>query len=900
MVRPTRYSTSNTRCFPVLLELAITILLAGSQACTPQKEARKPVPGEPRVLDERLALNLFAENPQIVTPIGIAIDSLDRIFVLESHTHLPPKDYPGPKGDVVKVFTDSNGDGKPEKTSVFAQGFQEGLSLAFSPAGHLYLVTSRAVWQLLDGDGNGVSERQVKILGLAEPQKVYAHAALLGIAFSPDGWMYVSRGNTGSAAWRLVGTDSSQVSGYGDGGNIVRARPDGTQLEEVATGFWNPVDLKFDLYGRLLACDNDPDSRGPNRLLHIIPGGDYGYQSRYGGSGIHPYLAWNGELPGTLPYAVGLGEAPSGLLDAGTAALPADYHGQLLSSIWEESRIVRIKLSPRGVSVGGQAAVLVEGGEGFRPVAFATDRKGAIYFTDWVQRDYPNHGKGRIWKLTARPDAEVVKPRPPYARFLPDPAGNALREMNAADDSVPLAGERLLNGLRSGDPFVRQAAVASMARPAHHGLALTATRDSNAAVRLGALLALRQGAYREAEPVLERLLADPDAHVRQTALRWVGQGGFTSLRHRLDRALSAGPVSPALFETYLETVSHLEPNYVKAYQGRAESYAKSIKRPLPPQFIEQFLADPSRSPSLRALAVRHLEHPEKHQSLLSRLLGSEKDTALRLALVRVLAAVPGPSAADQLLQLAAAPSNPAVLRAEALLALAGQPVDASARVAALLEDAHPDVQLEAVRYLRGKAGNATVRQVLQRKYEALQDQRAAPLGEQIALVLADGGGQTASPQRPASLDGWDTALAAGGDAERGRRVFYSTYAACAACHAIDGSGGDLGPDLSNVGRSKSRSQLIRSILRPSAEVSPEYQGWYVKLNDGEVHQGRQIDVGDKQIELYVQGTGFVSFDKNRVAAYGMADRSLMPDGLQNRLSIHDLRDLIAFLEGKDR
>lgn len=267
------------------------MLLAAGLACTPQKETRTPASAGPRVLDERLTLRLFAENPQIVTPIGIAVDSLDRLFVLESHTHLPPAGYQGPKGDVVKVFTDRDGDGQPEKTAVFAEGFREGLGLAFSPAGLLYVVTSRAVWQLLDGDGDGVSERRVRVLELAEPRQVYAHAALLGITFSPDGWMYVSRGNTGSAAWKLVGADSSRLSGYGDGGNIVRARPDGTRLEEVATGFWNPVDLKFDWYGRLLACNNDPDSRGPNRLLHVVPGGDYGYQSRYGGSGIHPYLA---------------------------------------------------------------------------------------------------------------------------------------------------------------------------------------------------------------------------------------------------------------------------------------------------------------------------------------------------------------------------------------------------------------------------------------------------------------------------------------------------------------------------------------------------------------------------------------------------------------------------------
>ncbi|MEZ4828028.1 MAG: hypothetical protein R3C61_17350 [Bacteroidia bacterium] len=50
--------------------------------------------------------------------------------------------------------------------------------------------------------------------------------------------------------------------------------------------------MKFTSDGRLLLTDNDPDSRGPNRLIEIVPGGDYGYQSLYGGSGIHPF--WRG------------------------------------------------------------------------------------------------------------------------------------------------------------------------------------------------------------------------------------------------------------------------------------------------------------------------------------------------------------------------------------------------------------------------------------------------------------------------------------------------------------------------------------------------------------------------------------------------------------------------------
>jgi glucose/arabinose dehydrogenase len=99
----------------------------------------------------------------------------------------------------------------------------------------------------------------------------------------------VSRGNTGGSPHAWVGSDGRRLEASGNGGDIVRCRPDGSKLERVATGFWNPFDLKFDRRGRLLCVDNDPDSRGPNRLVHVVAGGDYGFKSLYGSSGLHPY-----------------------------------------------------------------------------------------------------------------------------------------------------------------------------------------------------------------------------------------------------------------------------------------------------------------------------------------------------------------------------------------------------------------------------------------------------------------------------------------------------------------------------------------------------------------------------------------------------------------------------------
>jgi putative membrane-bound dehydrogenase-like protein len=893
------------RDFYCLIRLAKPLLLIALCLCACNKEkntgntVEKQAEIGPKVLDKRLQISLFAETPDIVTPIGIAIDSLNRVFVLESHTHLPPKDYAGPDGDLIKVFVDNDADGRPDKISVFAEGLKEGLNIAFSPEGHLYVVTSRAVWVLYDHNNDGVCEEKQKVVELTEPQKVYAHAALLGIAFSHDGWMYISRGNTGSAAWKMQGIDASSVSGYGDGGNIVRARPDGSGLEEVATGFWNPMDLKFDRYGRLLAADNDPDSRGPNRLLHIVPGGDYGYQSRYGGSGIHPYLAWNGELPGTLPYAVELGEAPSGLLDASLAALPADYTGQMLCTVWEESRIVRIALSSKGVSVTGNTEVIVEGDQQFRPVALAADRQGNIYFTDWVKRDYPNHGKGRIWKLSARKDGEVIEPRLAYTKPLPNPQAEPLQTIYESGKSRYFA--ELKQALQTDDPFLKHAAVIMLAAPTYYPQLIEATRDNRADVRLGALLALQKSGFGQPETLLRRMLSDPDVQIRQRALIWAGQGGMFALKPYIDRALSAGEVTTELFETYLETVVHLMPEYIQAYHARSQPYAKSIERSLPSGFIVSFIRDKSRSPGLRALAIRHLEKPGEQTELLLSILTKEKSQLLRLEVLRALANIPGEDIAQYVIKVASSSNEVPQVRAWALLALTRQPVDVSASVIPLLQDPEMDVKIEAARYLRTRLAGEKVKETLRQTYDSLNKGQEEPLREQIALALLTGNTtENASYNRPASPDEWQKTLAQGGEPQRGLRVLYAVQSMCTMCHKVEGTGGNLGPDLTNAGLSKTRTQLIQSILKPSEEISPEYQGWYVRLKNGEEYQGRQIDVGTNAIELFTQARGFVSFDNKDVEDYGMSEKSLMPDGLENQLTVSDLRDLIAFLEkGKE-
>src|SRR5687767_1174361 len=108
---------------PLPFAMVGAVLLAVSPAGGP--------PEPPKVHDHRLHLSLFAADPDVATPVGLACDDRARLFVLESHTHSPPRDYAGPRSDRVKVFTGDNGDGKPEALSVFAQGLTDAMNLAF-------------------------------------------------------------------------------------------------------------------------------------------------------------------------------------------------------------------------------------------------------------------------------------------------------------------------------------------------------------------------------------------------------------------------------------------------------------------------------------------------------------------------------------------------------------------------------------------------------------------------------------------------------------------------------------------------------------------------------------------------------------------------------------------------
>ena len=79
---------------------------------------------------------------------------------------------------------------------------------------------------------------------------------------------------------------------------------------------------------------------------------------------------------------------------------------------------------------------------------------------------------------------------------------------------------------------------------------------------------------------------------------------------------------------------------------------------------------------------------------------------------------------------------------------------------------------------------------------------------------------------------------AGGDVERGRRVFFEkTEVSCVRCHKIGGQGGEVGPDLSALGGTKPIEYLLEAIALPNKVVAENFESVTVFDLEGRVHSG---------------------------------------------------------------
>ena len=778
---------------------------------------------------EHWQLELLAEQPDIVTPIGIACDARGRLLVVESHTHKRPEDYEGPLTDRIRIFQDTDGDGRLDQWSTFHEGLHYALNLTVQ-GDSVYVVTSEAIVRLRDTDGDNQADEQTEIIRL-ECEENKAHSALVGLSFTSEGTLVFSLGKNTGKPYRVVGTDGKSFTGAGEGGSVFRCRPDGSELQRIATGLWNPWGLCVDPHDRIFCTENDPDSSPPCQLLHIVPGGDYGFQMRFGRDGRNPLQSRNAQLPGTLGMVCSIGESPCDI---------KPYRGKLWIASWVDHAVRAYKIEPKGASFRATRQTIIQGNTDFRPVGLAPAPDGSLYISDWVDRSYPVHGRGRIWRLSRRDEKEKSS-----QDFPPKSEAETRAEQLHSQPDITLLGD--------SDPFLRQAAIFGLAQ--QDALAdLDWQKRTEAKQRLGILEAYR---WRQKTPPLEMLeaaLADPDAAVRIFAVRWIAEQELRQHRDKIERLLATPEIGAQEYLVYLAAVDWLDRGSLPNKGGIAESLlAKELKAG-------------NRPASVQSLILRLL--PPDHECLtparLADLLNDENAT-LRLEAVRTLVLQSSPKRYAPLAEIAASNRFDQAMRLEAILGLASGGDKCHEQLLSLAVSNDPALSKEATRALRLSQPSIS------------QNKNRPPATD---------------------IDAWLKLVEQPGDIEAGRRLFFNPAGPlCSRCHRFDGRGGTIAPDLTLLGQQQSRRRILTSILQPSDEIDMRYTPWILLSDAGKVYTGLTADSpGDNGIEHYYDSDGkLFSLPSEEIESRTLSDTSIMPSGLDKLMTIDDLRDLIALL-----
>jgi cytochrome c oxidase cbb3-type subunit III len=131
-----------------------------------------------------------------------------------------------------------------------------------------------------------------------------------------------------------------------------------------------------------------------------------------------------------------------------------------------------------------------------------------------------------------------------------------------------------------------------------------------------------------------------------------------------------------------------------------------------------------------------------------------------------------------------------------------------------------------------------------------------------------------------------------GDLARGVDLFRSK--GCIGCHRVNGQGGRLGPDLSQIGKTRSLEHLRQSILEPGAEVQPRY--WVASFKDsvGKAVEGFVMNEDTYTVQLMDMNEQVRSYEKAAIKEYKVEKTSKMPS-YKESLTGEQLNDLVTYL-----
>jgi putative membrane-bound dehydrogenase-like protein len=914
---------------PTLLALLLTAsaTFAADFPALYNSEPGNPEPMPPQQSLKALNLppgfkaTLFAAEPDVQNPIGMAWDARGRMWVAENYTYAERKKrFDLSLRDRVIILEDKDGDGVAETRKVFTDDVQMLTSVEVGSEG-VYLMCPPQVLFIPDRNHDDIpdGEPEVVLDGFTVAKDNY-HNFANGLRFAPDGWLYGRCGHSCPGMLGIPGTPEDQRVPMK--GGIWRYHPEKKIVEVLTHGTTNPWGHDWDKDGEMFFINTVT-----GHLWHLIQGAHLMDSSKdnpliyekldtiadhyhYDRSG-----SWTASRGGKA-NSLGGGHAHIGMMIYQAEQWPKEYHDKLftLNMHGRRANVERLERNGSGYVGKHEPDVFLSDDPWFVGIEISTGPDGSGYILDWSDTGecHDSTGvhrtSGRIFRISY---GDAKKPTQPFAWRKPWPKA----DLNSADEHGRALAIRELTQFSPLDAITGPMPHAVYPELSFDPVKL-AKEDKSSFVRLtlastlqripvakraelaAALLAHTEDANDPFLPYLVWYGISPLAKQDPTALVSLAKNCIWPKTLRwIARSLATQPeaLNALLAEAKAGQVEDILGGMTDAFKGIRKApkpaawdrFAATAKADTTKQFIQELsilFGDGRALDDVKKIALDNKADLSARESALKTLIDNRPPDlreicmkllevrGLNVTAVRGLALFNDPEIGQKLAssyRKFAPAERPTVIDT-----LVSRPSFAKA----LLKD------MAAGKIPRADLSAFHARQINAFKDAALSKQLVDAWGElrESAADKKELIEKVKKQLTPATL--------AKANLSQGRLLF---TAVCGACHSMYGQGGKIGPDLTGSGRAN-LDYLLENIADPSGVVSADFRMSLLTHKDGRILSGVITESNARTLTLRTM-TETMTLDRADIVKQETSPLSMMPEGLLLAFQPDQVRDLIAYL-----